>query len=74
MTTIGYGDRGPKDNPLEIAFVIFAELVGLTFFSILLTEIVKVYQVSTRILGRRTAPLRHSLFLIASRLAFTPRS
>jgi hypothetical protein len=38
MTTIGYGDRGPKTSP-EIAFCMFAEIFGLAFFAILLTQI-----------------------------------
>jgi hypothetical protein len=38
MTTIGYGDRGPKTAD-EIAFCMFAELFGLAFFAILLTQI-----------------------------------
>jgi len=38
MTTIGYGDRGPS-NSHEIIFVLFAEVFGLTFFALLLTQI-----------------------------------
>ena len=38
MTTIGYGDRGPKTEQ-EIYFCLFAEIFGLAFFAILLTQI-----------------------------------
>ena len=38
MTTIGYGDRGPKTEP-ELAFTLFAEVFGLAFFALLLTQI-----------------------------------
>eukprot|EP01048_Picozoa_sp_COSAG05_P019619 COSAG05_NODE_3120_length_2308_cov_92.211467_1_plen_596_part_10 len=38
MTTIGYGDRGPKTET-EIYFCLFAEIFGLAFFAILLTQI-----------------------------------
>lgn len=38
MTTIGYGDRGPQTND-EIWFCMFAEIFGLAFFAILLTQI-----------------------------------
>lgn len=38
MTTIGYGDRSPA-NSHEIVFVLFAEVFGLTFFALLLTQI-----------------------------------
>ena len=38
MTTIGYGDRGPQTQ-YEIVFVLFAEIFGLGFFAILLTQI-----------------------------------
>ena len=38
MTTIGYGDRGPKTEP-ELAFTLFAEIFGLAFFALLLTQI-----------------------------------
>lgn len=44
MTTIGYGDRGPKTET-EIQFVIFAEVFGLCFFALLLTQIVNVADV-----------------------------
>ena len=46
MTTIGYGDRGPQNNPSELMFVIFAEVVGLSFFAVLLSEIVNVYNMA----------------------------
>lgn len=38
MTTIGYGDRGPKTES-EITYTIFAEVFGLAFFALLLTQI-----------------------------------
>ena len=38
MTTIGYGDRGPSLTE-EMVFVIFAEVIGLAFFGMLLTQI-----------------------------------
>lgn len=38
MTTIGYGDIGPK-NDAETCFVVFAEVVGLAVFALLLTQI-----------------------------------
>lgn len=44
MTTIGYGDRGPQTEG-EIQFVIFAEVFGLCFFALLLTQIVMVAEV-----------------------------
>ena len=44
MTTIGYGDRGPV-SASEIAFVIFAEVFGLAFFALLLTQINNVVNV-----------------------------
>mmetsp|Transcript_23246 Transcript_23246/g.45843 ORF Transcript_23246/g.45843 Transcript_23246/m.45843 type:complete len:841 (+) Transcript_23246:50-2572(+) len=44
MTTIGYGDRLPK-NVYEITFVCFAEVFGLMFFALLLTEINNVNDV-----------------------------
>jgi hypothetical protein len=44
MTTIGYGDRGPSTES-EIVFVMFAEVFGLAFFALLLTQINKVADV-----------------------------
>ena len=38
MTTIGYGDRGPQNTP-EIIFVMFAEVIGLSIFALLLQQI-----------------------------------
>lgn len=38
MTTIGYGDRGPSTES-EIIYTIFAEVFGLAFFALLLTQI-----------------------------------
>jgi hypothetical protein len=38
MTTIGYGDRGPKTET-EILYTLFAEVFGLAFFALLLTQI-----------------------------------
>jgi hypothetical protein len=38
MTTIGYGDRGPKTES-EILYALFAEIFGLAFFALLLTQI-----------------------------------
>ena len=38
MTTIGYGDRGPQLED-EIIFTMFAEVIGLSFFALLLTQI-----------------------------------
>lgn len=43
MTTIGYGDRSPGNEP-EIAFTMCAELVGLVFFVLLLDRITTVYE------------------------------
>lgn len=47
MTTIGYGDRGPGNDP-EIMFTLCAEILGLCFFCLLLQEIAKVYEESRR--------------------------
>jgi len=44
MTTIGYGDRGPN-NQTEILFVLFAEVLGLSFFALLLQQITTVNDV-----------------------------
>eukprot|EP01048_Picozoa_sp_COSAG05_P015153 COSAG05_NODE_1794_length_4078_cov_2.720784_2_plen_641_part_00 len=43
MTTIGYGDRGPGNSP-EIAFTLIAEVLGLSFFALLLFQITSVYE------------------------------
>ena len=40
MTTIGYGDRGPKTES-EILYTLFAEVFGLGFFALLLTQITR---------------------------------
>ena len=47
MTTIGYGDRGPGNDP-EIMFTLASEIVGLCVFVLLLTEINNVYEESRR--------------------------
>ena len=44
MTTIGYGDIGPSSPP-EIVFVLFAEIIGLSFFAVLLDQINKLNDV-----------------------------
>merc|ERR1719345_282902 len=44
MTTIGYGDYGPKGHQGTI-FVLFAEVLGLAFFALLLTQINRVMDV-----------------------------
>ena len=44
MTTIGYGDRGPNTES-ELVFVLFAEVFGLAFFALLLTQINNVSDV-----------------------------
>ena len=41
MTTIGYGDRGPSTEN-ELYYVLFAEIFGLAFFALLLTQIDRV--------------------------------
>lgn len=38
MTTIGYGDRGPKTET-ELTYTLFAEVFGLAFFALLLTSV-----------------------------------
>ena len=38
MTTIGYGDRGPSIET-EVIYVMVAEVLGLAFFAVLLTQI-----------------------------------
>merc|ERR1711871_653714 len=43
-TTIGYGDRGPSTES-ELVFVLFAEVFGLAFFALLLTQINNVSDV-----------------------------
>eukprot|EP01043_Picozoa_sp_COSAG02_P004426 COSAG02_NODE_115_length_35467_cov_292.837056_7_plen_943_part_00 len=50
MTTIGYGDIGPASQP-EIIFVVFAEVIGLSFFAVLLDQINKLNDV----LGKQAA-------------------
>eukprot|EP01050_Picozoa_sp_SAG11_P017955 SAG11_NODE_2648_length_3128_cov_1.284252_3_plen_422_part_00 len=50
MTTIGYGDIGPKLHEEKI-FVIFAEVIGMAFFAMLVHEINEVKRVS----GKKTA-------------------
>jgi len=44
MTTIGYGDIGPSSQS-EIVFVLFAEIIGLSFFAVLLDQINKLNDV-----------------------------
>ena len=44
MTTIGYGDRGPKTE-LELTYTLFAEVFGLAFFALLLAQIDNVARV-----------------------------
>lgn len=41
MTTIGYGDRGPKTET-EIVFTLFAEVAGFSVFALLLDRITKL--------------------------------
>ena len=50
MTTIGYGDFGPSTLE-EIVFVLFAEVIGLSFFAVLLDQINNLNEV----LGRQEA-------------------
>ena len=38
MTTIGYGDRGPG-NDAEIIFTMVSEVIGLSFFALLLLQV-----------------------------------
>eukprot|EP01050_Picozoa_sp_SAG11_P027977 SAG11_NODE_7299_length_1165_cov_0.610694_2_plen_126_part_00 len=45
MTTIGYGDRLPTTRH-ELSFVLFAQVFGLAFFAILITQINTVHEVS----------------------------
>ena len=47
MTTIGYGDRGPK-NENELYYVLFAEVFGLAFFALLLTQIDRVNEILSK--------------------------
>ena len=54
MTTIGYGDRGPGNDP-EIKFTLCAEIVGLCFFVLLLQEITSVYEESRRQVTEKNA-------------------
>lgn len=44
MTTIGYGDRGPQLKE-EILYTMGAEIVGLSFFAMLLNQIAALQQV-----------------------------
>ena len=41
MTTIGYGDRGPKTEN-ELMYTLAAEVLGLAYFALLLTQIDRV--------------------------------
>eukprot|EP01052_Picozoa_sp_SAG31_P023972 SAG31_NODE_2011_length_6669_cov_2.063927_4_plen_222_part_00 len=50
MTTIGYGDIGPSTQN-EIIYVLFAMILGLAFFAVLLEQINKLYSV----LGKQAA-------------------
>ena len=59
MTTIGYGDRGPKTQS-EIVFVMVAEFVGLAFFAILLTQINTVNAVMNEAQRVRAQIIRHA--------------
>ena len=54
MTTIGYGDRGPGNDP-EIAFTMCSELIGLFFFVLLLDQITTVYHEVRRELSDKNA-------------------
>ncbi len=47
MTTIGYGDRGPATEN-ELYYVLFAEVFGLAFFALLLTQIDRVSMILTK--------------------------
>eukprot|EP01047_Picozoa_sp_COSAG01_P099795 COSAG01_NODE_29750_length_630_cov_1.450094_1_plen_148_part_00 len=44
MTTIGYGDRSPA-NAQEILFTVVAEVLGLSFFALLLQQITSLNDV-----------------------------
>eukprot|EP01051_Picozoa_sp_SAG22_P002136 SAG22_NODE_93_length_20834_cov_27.179503_14_plen_592_part_00 len=50
MTTIGYGDIGPSTQE-EIVYVLFAMILGLAFFALLLEQINKLFTV----LGKQSA-------------------
>lgn len=47
ITTIGYGDRGPKTE-VELMYTLFAEIFGLAFFALLLTQIDMVNTIRDR--------------------------
>jgi len=47
MTTIGYGDYGPSTQE-EIVFVLFAEVIGLSFFAVLLDQINNLNEVLSK--------------------------
>lgn len=63
MTTIGYGDRGPQLTE-EIIYTMMAEVLGLSFFAMLLNQIAALQEV----LGRQQVRLRH--FSVTSRPPF----
>merc|ERR1712130_651905 len=42
MTTIGYGDRGPSTKA-ETILCMFCEIIGLSFFALLLTQVNNLY-------------------------------
>jgi hypothetical protein len=54
MTTIGYGDRGPGNDP-EIVFTMCSELIGLFFFVLLLDQITTVSNEVRRELSKKNA-------------------
>ena len=46
ITTIGYGDFGPK-MPEEIIFVVVAQVLGISVFALFLLQIQSLYDVRT---------------------------
>eukprot|EP01045_Picozoa_sp_COSAG04_P014285 COSAG04_NODE_1059_length_8523_cov_2.419853_6_plen_82_part_00 len=54
MTTIGYGDRGPKTEN-ELMYTLAAEVLGLAYFALLLTQIDRV----KTIMGRTQQAVRN---------------
>lgn len=65
MTTIGYGDRGPGNDP-EIKFTLLSEIVGLCFFVLLLQEITNVYDESRR-QGKETNAVKNEIVQFVKR-------